>query len=105
MWKGDIQLKMPQRLSKPIQTKLESFLENVGDMSLKRRARRIIEEISPIDGDKIVDLGCGDGYYLYLLENLPVNLKLSGLDIDEKALTNARKNLQRKTWHWHQNTP
>ncbi len=87
---------MSTQLSKPIQDKLENLLSNVGDMSLKRRARRIIEEINPQHGDKILDLGCGTGYYLFLLSNLPVKLNLTGLDNDKKALDEAKTSLDGK---------
>ncbi len=86
MLKGGILKKMLSPLSPHIQTKLEKLLENVGDMSLKRRARRIIEQLNPQTGEKIMDLGCGTGYYLYLLSNLGINLNLVGLDNDTKAL-------------------
>ena len=73
-----------------MQDKLEKLLSNVGDMSLKRRARRIIEEINPKEGESIIDLGCGTGYYLYLLNNLSVDLKLTGFDYDKRALDEAK---------------
>lgn len=81
---------MLKRLSKPTQDRLEKLLLNVGDMSLKRRARRIIEETNPQTGEAIIDLGCGTGYYLYLLSNLSLNLKLTGFDNDKKALEEAK---------------
>lgn len=87
---------MSKQLSKPIQNKLEELLSNVGDMSLKRRARRIIEEINPKIGESIVDLGCGTGYYLFLLSNLPVRVKLTGFDNDQKALEEAKIFLEDK---------
>lgn len=87
---------MRTQLSKPIQAKLEKLLDNVGDMSLKRRAKRIIEEINPQKGEKILDLGCGTGYYLFLLSSLPVDLDLTGLDSDKKALDEAKESLTGK---------
>ncbi len=76
---------------------LTDLLANTGDMALKRRARRIIEKIDPKPKDKILDVGCGDGFYLHLLFNLKVkNLKLVGVDIDKNALKSARKNLRGK---------
>lgn len=76
-----------------MEIKLDELLKNVGDMALKRRTRRIILDLEPKNGEKIVDLGCGDGFYLYLLSRLPVKLKLTGFDHDQVVLENARKNL------------
>ena len=82
--------------SEIVKLKTLELLENVGDMSLKRRARKIIEELDLKDGDEVLDLGCGDGYYLYFLSNLPLKLKLIGFDHDPIVLANARKNLSSK---------
>jgi ubiquinone/menaquinone biosynthesis C-methylase UbiE len=65
-------------------------------MALKRRARRIVEELDPKDGDKILDVGCGDGFYLHLLSNLGIKLNLTGCDFDFGALRSAKKNLRGK---------
>ena len=96
MLKGDIPRQMSMQLSKAIQDKLEKLLANVGDMSLKRRAGRIIEGLNPKDGDRIVDLGCGTGYYLFLLANLGVKLNLTGFDYDGKAINEARSSIYGK---------
>lgn len=88
---------MLNKLSKLTNKKLETLLANTGDMALKRRARRIIEEINPQEGDRILEVGCGDGFYLHLLSNLNIgNLRLYGIDIDSIALKEARDNLKRK---------
>lgn len=80
-----------------IAKRLENLLANTGDMALKRRARRIIEEIDPQPGDRILEIGCGDGFYLHLLINLGIkSLKVTGVDIDENALNSARENLKDK---------
>lgn len=79
-----------------VNKKLERLLESVGDMALKRRARTIVEELNPRESEKILDVGCGDGYYLYLLSNLGINLDLSGVDSDPNALKSARRNLKGK---------
>jgi 2-polyprenyl-6-hydroxyphenyl methylase / 3-demethylubiquinone-9 3-methyltransferase len=76
--------------------RLDILLENVGDMALKRRARHIIEGIDPEDGYNIVDVGCGDGYYLHLLSNLGIKLQLTGMDVDPNALKSAKANLKGK---------
>jgi len=75
--------------------RLEILLKNTGDMALKRRARNIVEELKLRNGDRILDVGCGDGYYLHLLSNLGLNLKLFGTDYDEVGLNNARNNLNK----------
>lgn len=87
---------MPKKLSKHTQHRLEKLLSSVGDMSLKRRARRIIEETSPQPEEKIIDLGCGTGYYLFLLSNLGINLNLTGFDYDDKAMSEAKDLLSNK---------
>ncbi len=84
---------MSQTSSKPIYHKLNLLLESVGDMSLKRRARYIIEELNPQENEKIIDLGCGTGYYLFLLSSLPVKLNLTGFDYDKEALSEAKNSL------------
>lgn len=77
--------------------KLYKLLDSTLDMALKRRAKLIIENIDPQPKDKILDVGCGDGYYLHLISSLGVkNLNLTGIDYDEKALKTARKNLKNK---------
>jgi len=76
------------------QKRLNNLLEGVGDMALKRRARKIIEELDPKNGDKILDLGCGDGFYLFLLSNLGLNLRLTGSDFDQVGLDTAKRNLK-----------
>lgn len=75
---------------------LTTLLERVGDMALKRRARRIIEELDLKKGEKVLDCGCGDGFYLHLLSELPLSLKITGADFDKNALKSAKKNLQGK---------
>jgi SAM-dependent methyltransferase len=74
--------------------KLENLLENTADLSLKRKARRIIEELNPKDGEKILEVGCGDGFYLHLLSSLGLKITLTGFDIDQNALKSAHRNLK-----------
>lgn len=76
--------------------KLNKLLENTGDMALKRRAFEIITSLDLKDGDKILEIGCGDGFYLHILSNLGIRLQITGVDIDKNALKSARKNLSSK---------
>lgn len=66
------------------------LLLNVGDMALKRRARRVLMELKLRNGDRILDLGCGNGYYSYLLSKIPLNLEITGIDSHLNAIIDAR---------------
>lgn len=79
-----------------INSKLDKLLANTGDMALKRRARRIFEELDLQDGDNILEVGCGDGYYLHILSNLGLRFKLTGVDYNPLALKSAKRNLKGK---------
>lgn len=73
-----------------VSDRLDELLQNVGDMALKRRTRRVLEELQLKDGDKVLDLGCGNGYYSYLLSQIPLNLKITGIDSHLNAVEDAR---------------
>ncbi len=96
MQKGDIQKKMSKKLSKHIKDSLKKALQTAGDMALKRRARNVIEGLELEDGDKILEVGCGNGYYLSLLNRLGIRLRLTGIDIDNMALKDAVKFIANK---------
>jgi ubiquinone/menaquinone biosynthesis C-methylase UbiE len=72
---------------------IDNLLENTGDMALKRRARLILSNINPQSGETILEVGCGDGYYLHMLSNIDSSLKLFGTDYDKRGLAAAGQNL------------
>lgn len=78
-----------------IEAKLDELLANTGDMALKRRAKKIILGLQLKNGDKVLDVGCGDGYYLHLMSNLGLKLDLTGTDYDPAGLKSASKNLKK----------
>jgi ubiquinone/menaquinone biosynthesis C-methylase UbiE len=78
------------------QQTLEKLLDHVGDIALRRRARRMVRDLDPKPGDKILDVGCGDGFYLFLLSHLGIKLSLYGTDFDPLALKSAKINLKNK---------
>lgn len=82
---------MLKKLSKHTEHNLNKLLQNVGDMALKARAKNIVRGLDLKDGDTILDIGCGNGYYLYLLKSLGLRLTLVGVDNDENALRSARQ--------------
>lgn len=70
---------------------LNKLLENTADLSLKRKARKIMLELDPKLEDKILDLGCGDGYYILLASQLG-NFYSVGLEYDTANLAAAERN-------------
>lgn len=82
---------MLKKLSKRTQDKLNQALITTGDMALKRRARRIVEGLEFKDGDRVLEIGCGNGYYLSLLNRLGMKLNLVGIDNVQMALDDAKK--------------
>lgn len=82
---------MQKQSSEHINSNLDFSLRTVGDMALKRRARRIIEALELKAGDRILEIGCGNGYYLSLLNRLGLRLNLVGIDNDQMALDDAKK--------------
>lgn len=81
---------MSRQLSKHIEDKLSVLLANVGDMSLKRRAKRMIEELELTDKERVIDICCGNGYYSYLLSRMPVDIDVYGIDNEERAIQDAK---------------
>ncbi len=79
-----------ENLLKTIEDKLDELIINVGDMALKRRARMVILQLELRNGDKVLDLGCGNGYYSYLLSKLPIKLSIIGIDNHVNAIDDAR---------------
>ncbi len=72
---------------------LDILLRNTADIALRRRVSWLIKNLKPKNGERILDLGCGDGFYLYLLSHLDLKLILHGVDYDKHALNSAKKNL------------
>jgi len=75
---------------------LDKILQNTHDQALRRRARLIIENLNLKGTERILDAGCGDGYYIKLLLELYPNLEVFGIDIDSTALDVAKINLEKE---------
>jgi len=74
-----------------IKDQLNFSLKTVGDMALKRRAKKIIEGLDLKKEERILEVGCGNGYYLSLLNRLDLDLDLTFRSIDKPALIDAAK--------------
>lgn len=73
--------------------KLTRLLRNESDMAFKRRVPILMEYLELREGDRILDCGCGMGFYLKALTVLG-EYALFGLDSDRKPLCFARKELK-----------
>jgi ubiquinone/menaquinone biosynthesis C-methylase UbiE len=73
-------------------SRLEYLLQNVGDIAFKRRVTTIVRGLEIQDQDKILDCGCGEGFYLKIISDLS-SCRLYGFDRDEQALNRARQEL------------
>jgi len=82
---------MQKKLLKHTENRLNQSLVTVGDMALKRRAKNIILGLELTDGDKVLEIGCGNGYYLSLINRLGCRISLTGIDNDKLALADAKK--------------
>lgn len=80
---------MSKKSSEHIKNNLQKALTTAGDMALKRRARNVIESLELQDGNQVLEIGCGNGYYPSLLNRLGVKLELTGIDKDILALKDA----------------
>lgn len=75
---------------------LKRILVNVGDLGFKRRVLEIVKNLDLKENDKVLDCGCGEGFYLMVLNSLFPKLKITGYDNDAKMLSKAGKWLKGK---------
>jgi SAM-dependent methyltransferase len=70
--------------------RLERLLANEADMAFRRRVLKLIEYLELRDGARVLDCGCGMGFYLMAMGAL-WRLDLVGLDEDPERLRWARE--------------
>lgn len=83
--------KQNKNVNDSLSKKIDILLENTADLSLKRKARQILLDLDPKEHEKILDVGCGDGYYI-LLTNQLGNFYSVGLEYDQNNLVAAERN-------------
>lgn len=71
---------------------VERMLRNESDVAYKRRVRTMLEFLEPRPGERILDCGCGMGFYLKVLTSLGKGC-YCGIDGDPEALAFARQAL------------
>jgi SAM-dependent methyltransferase len=81
----------PQR-TPPAEDTLARMTRNEADMAFKRRVRTIFEWIAPQDGDLILDIPCGRGFYLNMFRYVS-GCTLIGAEIDDAIIRKAQRNV------------
>ena len=77
--------------------KIEEYLASEPDPAFARRAKIIIENLEISGSEKVLDVGCGRGFYLKILKGAFPKLRLFGIEINEKYLDIAGRSLAGKS--------
>jgi glycosyltransferase involved in cell wall biosynthesis/ubiquinone/menaquinone biosynthesis C-methylase UbiE len=72
---------------------LDRLLFNEADMAFRRRARILMDYLELKDGDRVIDLGCGMGFYLMLMDRMR-DLQLYGYDMEHARLQRAQAEVE-----------
>jgi len=72
-------------------SKLNRILVNAGDFGFKRRVKETIKGLNLKKKETILDCGCGDGFYMVVIQNLYPEIKIIGIDNDGEILNKAGK--------------
>lgn len=75
---------------------LKNLLDYEIDPAFRERALLIFKEIIKTKPKKILDAGCGRGFYIKSLSYLPFIEKIYGIDINSAYLQIAKKNIDKK---------
>lgn len=71
---------------------IEHMTRNEADMAFKKRVRTIFDWVSPQDGDLILDMPCGRGFYLNMLRYVS-GCRLIGAELDWPVIRKAQANV------------
>src|SRR5262249_60249903 len=69
---------------------VERMVANEADMAYRRRVITILEWLDPRDGDRILDGGCGRGFYLNFLRAV-CRAELWGVEFDAEIAAKAAR--------------
>lgn len=76
--------------------KVKEILALEPDPAFARRAKIVFQNLELCPGQKVMDLGCGRGFYLKTLAAFNLELRLYGVDLNSKYLKLAAKIVPRK---------
>jgi SAM-dependent methyltransferase len=69
---------------------LEDILIKVGDLGLRRRVKILLSYLDVTDRDRVLDCGCGEGFYSMVLAEL-TNAQITAFDYNTELLEKASK--------------
>ncbi|MBU1016730.1 class I SAM-dependent methyltransferase [Patescibacteria group bacterium] len=75
-------------MNKNQKNKLNKILSKVGDLNFKRRIIAMLDYLDIQDGEVILDMGCGEGFYSMIFDQLH-NCKVIAVDYDKAILAMA----------------
>lgn len=78
--------------STPDRDKLRRMLRNEADMAARRRVEVVLDYLDIQPGERILDCGCGLGWFLKVIDEL-ADCRLSGVDNDLVRLRRAKAEL------------
>jgi len=79
-------------MSKEVNNKLEKILSKTGDLNFRRRVVTMLDYLDIQPGEKILDIGCGEGFYSMIFDQL-YDCEVIAVDYDSEILSLARKRL------------
>ncbi len=72
---------------------IHTIIDSEIDPAYAKRARFIIDSVAQVKPKKILDIGCGRGYYVKLVSFFPFIKEINGIDRNEEYLKQAKKQL------------
>ena len=77
-------------MNKETNQKLQKILSKTGDLNFRRRVITMLEYLDIQPGEHILDMGCGEGFYSMVFDNL-YDCKITAVDFDPEILILAHK--------------
>lgn len=72
---------------------LEKILSKTGDLNFRRRVVTMLDYLNIQSGDRVLDMGCGEGFYSMIFDRL-YDCEVTAVDNDPEILSLARQRLK-----------